>query len=295
LTVNTPEIEKLILEVRRALVLNSRKTVGRYGVMISGGPASGKTTAAKAAMRYVWAQYTKDLPDWRTSNRIPIVYVESPPSATGKSLIGRLAYFLGLPTERHDTLESMLARVIKVLKTAGTRLVVVDELHTLNWHSPGNGESIDVLKSLSNRVPATFIYSGVNIHTGALVSGATGSQIKSRFVLQKMTSFTTANLAEWKVWNGLVRNFEGQLALPAHPSGTLSNETALLHTLTCGSINRLSWLLTSAAVDLVLRGVNPRDEFITAPQLQEISLDLGADLEMLTPERKSTRGPIKVA
>jgi len=269
LVINTPSIAAIVLDVQRALVANRRKASGRFGVMISGASGMGKTTAALAAMRYAFSRYRAEVPQWESCGRLPIVYVEAPPSASGKAVISRFAQFLQLPVRNSDTLEALEAVVVAGLNAAGTRLVVVDELHNLSKTSPGNGQSVDVLKSLSNRIAATFVYSGINIHSGPLLSGERGQQIKSRYTPRVIRPFAIANADDWKIWHGLIRSFEKELCLLNHHPGDLAEHARYLFDNTSGSIGNLARWLTSAAADLVVQEITPEDERLGIEQLAQ--------------------------
>ncbi|MEJ1193161.1 TniB family NTP-binding protein [Pseudarthrobacter sp. CCNWLW207] len=278
LTITTPQLESVIRKVLRLILLNRSRSSGRAGLMISGESGTGKTTAAKAAMKYVYVRYRNDLPDFEALNRIPIVYVEVPPGSTGKALAAQFARFLGLPLHTRDTLEYLLHLVSSALTEVGTRLVVVDEIHNLHRRNPGNSESVDVLKSLSNQIPATFVYSGINIHQGHLLTDERGRQIAGRFGLERLGSFGIANPSQMNMWKLLIESFEQQLGLFNHRPGDLKELARYLHDRTQGSIGSLSHLLLGAAQGLIFAGTPPDQELITKEVLDEISLDIAAEM-----------------
>jgi len=270
LIVDTPQTFRINKATARAILLNR-------GLLISGPAAIGKTTAAIHAMRMAQNEYSRQFPHWRQQGKIPIVYVEAPPSATGRAVVKRFARFLGLPDRKKETLDSLQATVVSILRKAGTRLVVVDELHRLAKHSPGNGESVDVLRDLATALGATFIYAGVNIHVSDLLLGERGQQISERFALQSLTPFTGANTDDWADWDDIVRSFEEKIPLMSHKVGDLASQSRYLFDRTQGRINGLSDLLTGAAKLLIFQEVTAAEERITLELLDEIDLSVATE------------------
>lgn len=278
LTIRTPEIRSVIRKVVRLILLNGARNSGRCGLMISGESGTGKTTAAKAAMKYVYTRYRREQPEMERLGRIPIVYIEVPPGSTGKALASQFARFLGLPVQSRDTLEYLLHLVSNALAEAGTKLVVVDELHNLKRTNPGNSESVDVLKSLSNRIPATFVYVGINIHQGPFLAEERGRQVAGRFSLEQLENYGLANEAERNLWNTTVELFEQDLGLISHKPGDLADLAKYLHQRTRGSIGSLAHLLIGAAQMLIYIGSDPEDERITRKDLDDVALDIATEI-----------------
>jgi hypothetical protein len=278
LTITTPQIRSVILKVVHLILLNGARNSGRCGLMISGESGTGKTTAAKAAMRYVYARYRRDQPELETLGRVPVVYVEVPPGSTGKALASQFARFLGLPVLTRDTLEYLLHLVSAGLTEAGTKLVVVDELHNLKRTNPGNSESVDVLKSLSNRIPATFVYVGINIHEGPYLAEERGRQVAGRFSLEQLGNYGLANEAERNLWNVIIELFEERLGLISHQPGDLADSAKYLHERTRGSIGSLAHLLFGTAQILIFTGRAPENERITREDLDGVALDLATEI-----------------
>ncbi|WP_411720271.1 TniB family NTP-binding protein [Mycetocola sp.] len=275
-TIATHDLKDVSSQMRLTALRNRTRTIGRGGVMLSGYSAMGKTTAALTAMREVFAQYIAENPNWSEQNRLPVVYVEVPPTSSGKAMMGRFLEFLGVDGIKNWTLEQRTQAVVQILNKAGTRFVVVDEFHNLVAKSAGSQETANVLKGLSNSVPATFVYSGINIHRSDVLAGATGQQIASRFSPVLLESYSMATADDKKRWRGLIRAFEREMCLFNHPEGTLNSLSAYLYNRTQGAIGSLSRLLVSSAQLIILEGSGTETETITEERLASIPLDLRA-------------------
>lgn len=276
LTVATPQVQALIKSVRLAILGNRGRASGRTGVMVSGQSTVGKTTACIALMRRIHTQFKLQYPGSSGRGAIPVAYVEVPAGSSAKAMIGRFAHFYGLELPRRSSLEEILHAVVTVMRACSTQLVVVDELQNLSRVSQGNGESVDVLKSLSNQVSATFIYSGIDIHRGGLLAGERGNQISRRFTLLEMQRYGHATTEEVKTWNGIVMAFSSDLPLIAHDKRRLLKDAAWLHSRSGGNIGTLQRLLIGGSQLLILDG-DPAQETLTREYLETIPIDMAAE------------------
>ncbi|MGG5754190.1 AAA family ATPase [Zafaria sp. Z1313] len=236
----------------------------------------GKTTACIALMRSTHALFGLQHRDFAGRGAIPVAYVEVPAGSSAKAMIGRFAHFYGLELPGRSTLEEILKAVVTAMRTCSTQLVVVDELQNLSKLSQGNGESVDVLKSLSNQVPATFVYSGINVHQGGLLAGERGNQISRRFTLLEMQRYGHATAEETKAWNGIVMAFSNELPLLAHDKKALLKDAAWLHRRSGGNIGTLQRLLVGGAQLLILEG-DPAGETLTREYMEALPVDMAAE------------------
>lgn len=240
------------LRLTRAFQENRARNSGHAGVILSGNSSMGKTTTAKRLMRWVFEEYTKQVPEWEKFEHVPVMYVEVPSNSNGKSLLKEMAEFLGLPIHPRDSLADLRTKVVAGIRRARTQLIVVDELHMLSeGRSAGLGESVDLLKGLHNDLSATFLYAGIDVTTSNLMSGTRGQQLASRFSVLELKAYTWSDKEHRLAWRRLVKSFEAQLQLRDHPVGTLNAEAEYLWQRTGGSIGALSRLLTGTAIDLI--------------------------------------------
>ncbi|MFJ2161075.1 TniB family NTP-binding protein [Streptomyces sp. NPDC087856] len=250
---------------RRLIILNRGAVSARRGLLVSGPANTGKTIALTQL------GLAHELVDRRRhpgqDERIPVIYITVPPSATSRMIAAEFARFLGLPVTRSLNFTDLTEAVVGVCTTARTGLVLVDEIHNISLHTRTGAEASDTLKYFSERIPATFAYAGIDIESGGLLSGTRGDQIAGRF-----TSVITHQFPYDKEWKGLVAQMEETLLLHQHKRGTLARLDRFLHTRTGGMIGTLAHQIRGAAVDAILSGT----EKLSKSGLLAVDLDIAS-------------------
>ncbi|MCO6004033.1 TniB family NTP-binding protein [Actinoallomurus purpureus] len=277
--VKTSTVREVTHQGRLLMLLNQREIGARRGLIVSGAWATGKSTAIKQLGRThelrVRTQYPED-------DRIPVVYVTTPPKGSPRKLAAEFARFLGLPAivKPRYNVTDIADVVCQVLTDARTDLVIVDEIHNLNLGTSAGEDMSDHLKYFTEHLPATFVYAGINVEREGLFTGVRGKQIAARCVLTRTGSFPYKQ--EWK---DLVATFEQTLRLHDHTTGTLVGLSKYLHQRTSGVISSLSHLVRAAAIKAIL----DESEQITRQLLDTIQLDHAAEEAMPAPSRTRTR------
>jgi hypothetical protein len=250
---------------RRLVLLNKHAITARRGLIVSGPAGTGKTIAITQLGR---AHELLDQARHPTvTGRIPVLYITVPPAATARMIAAEFARFLGLPVWRTSNITDLIEAVVGVCTDTRTGLVLVDELHNISLTSRTGAEVADTLKYFSERIPATFVYAGIDIEHSNLLSGTRGQQIAGRFTL-----IPTAPFPYNTEWKGLVATLESTLLLHRHQPGTLTSLDRYLHDRTGGMIGALSHVIRGAAIDAILTGT----EAITKKSLAAIPLDHSA-------------------
>ena len=83
--------------------------------------------------------------------------------------------FLGLPITRGMNITDIIEAVVGVCTDTRTGLVLVDEVHNISLATRNGAEVADTLKYFSERIPATFVYAGIDIERSNLLSGTRGA------------------------------------------------------------------------------------------------------------------------
>lgn len=262
--VATSALRQVVHTGRRLMLLNRHAISARRGLIVSGAAGTGKTTAITQLGK------THELIDRQRhpgGDRIPVVYVTVPPAATPRMLAVEFARFLGLPITARANITEVIEAVCGVCCDTRTALVLVDEIHNLQLSTRNGAEVSDTPKYFSERIPATFVYAGVDVARAGLFAGTRGQQLAGRFGLIGTVAFPYQD--EWK---GLVATLEDALRLHRHRPGTLTRLDRYLHLRTGGMIGSLSHLLRGAAIEAVLAG----SEQLSRQLLDGVGLDHAA-------------------
>ncbi len=263
--VATSTVREVARQGRLLTLLNRREISARRGLIVSGLATTGKSTALKQLGRTHELMVRQRHPG---GDRIPVVYVTTPPKGSPRKLAMEFARFLGLPPIRraHNAADISDA-VCQVLIDARVDLVLVDEIHNLNLATSAGEDMSDHLKYFTEHLPATFVYAGIHVERSGLFTGVRGKQIAGRCVL-----VNTAPFPYQQEWSALVATLETALRLHHHRPGTLIGLDKYLHQRTGGMIGSLSHLIRAAALTAILDG----SEAITRDLLDPIPVDHAA-------------------
>jgi AAA domain len=274
--IETSTVRPITRQGRLLTLLNQRECGARRSMIVSGPWASGKTTTIKLLGKVHEQHVRRRYPG---QDRIPVVYITTPPKGSPRKLASEFANFLGLPTrQRHNTTDIADA-VCHVLTQARTELVIVDEIHNLNLASAAGEDMSDHLKYFSEHMPATFVYAGINVERSGLFTGVRGKQISGRSVLVRTDPFAFND--EWKA---LVASLEAALRLYKHRDGTLVRNAKYLYQRTGGSISSLSHLIRVTAITAILGG----EDAITHEALDAAIIDHASETKTSHPTKAAT-------
>lgn len=284
----TPTVQQVTLAGRRLMVLNRHQLSARRGLIVTGDAGTGKTTAITQLGKAHELALHRRQPNHEP--RLPVLYVTVPPAATPRMLAVEFARFLGLPLTTRSNITDVTEAVCAVLTDLSCDLVIVDELHNLNLATRAGAEASDQLKYFSERLPATFVYAGIDVERVGLFAGTRGRQIASRFTTITTKPFGYATTEQREQWQALVATLEATLRLRHHPANSLVSIAEHLHHRTGGMIGSLSHLIRGAAIDAIITGT----EKITKANLDAVRLDHAAEAHQAatrsTPAANSKTG-----
>src|SRR3954454_12118411 len=149
----------------------------------------------------------------------------------------------------------------------------VNEIHNLNLATRSGAEVSDQLKYFSERLPATFVYAGIDVDRGGLLAPPRATQTASRFPTITTAPFSYGTAEQRRDWQALIGTIEQTLRLRAHRPGALVRLADYLHQRTGGMIGSLSHLIRGAAVDAIVTG----EEKLTRAGLDAVRLDHAAE------------------
>jgi hypothetical protein len=270
LALQTPDLHKIVSTGRSLLLLNHRQHGARRGLLVSGAPTTGKSTAITQLGRAVELAHRRTHP--APDDGAPVVYLTMPPQATPKSLSIEVLKFLGAPYLARASQIELTRQACHLLADLGTRLILVDEIHNLNHHTRAGADASDHLKYLAENVAATFVYAGVDTARTGLFNDVRGRQLAGRFVPIHTQPFGYATTADRDQWTRLVDGFDTMLRLHRHRPGSVTRLAGHLYGRAAGSISSLSMVIRSAAITAIMDGT----ENITKTGLDAVPLDHAA-------------------
>jgi hypothetical protein len=162
----------------------------------------------------------------------------------------------------------------------------VDELHNLNLATRAGAEVSDQLKYFAERLPATFVYAGIDVEAAGLFAGTRGRQIAGRFTVVPAAPFGYGTTEQREQWRALVATMESTLRLPRHKPGSLVALDEYLYRRSAGMIGSLSQLIRGAAI----LAIEDRSEAITRDLLGVVPVDYAAERAATTRTLKPGRG-----
>ncbi|NYE39003.1 ATP-binding protein [Streptomyces fulvorobeus] len=270
-TIRTPAIHTLAAQVRTLMILGRhQQTTARPSLIVTGPAAAGKPTALLNVGRTCHLAHTRKNPPPPGSahTAVPVAYVLVPPGATAKTLITEFARYLGIPITARMTQTQITEAVCHTYTQAGIQLVMIDEIHRLNPRTTTGAQTADLLKDLSERLPATFVYAGINVTDTPLFTGTRGAQLAGRATLVDCGPLP-ARHGKREPFRDVITDIENHLDLQQHKAGTLPRHAPYLHQRTAGRIGSLTRLIRQAAITAIHAGT----ERITKTTLDTIRLD----------------------
>lgn len=236
-TVRTPAIDALATNVRTLMILGRHQTVtARPSLIVTGPAGAGKTTALLQVGRACHLAHTRRHGPAATDGQVPVAYVLVPPAASAKTLATEFARYLGIPVAAGMSQAQITGAVCHTYTAAGVQLVMIDEIHRLNPRTTTGAQSADLIKDLTERIGATFVYAGIDVTTTPLFTGVRGAQLAGRASLIDCAAFP-ARLGDEEPFRNLVNAMEGALDLRRHRTGTLPQLAPYLHQRTAGRID----------------------------------------------------------
>jgi Bacterial TniB protein len=194
--VGTSVLRQVVTTGRRLTLLNRHAISARCGLILSGAAGTGKTTAITQLGK---THEATDRARHPGRERIPVIYVAVPPAATPRMLAMEFARYLGVPIPSSANMTDVIEAVCCVAIDTSVSMVLVDEIHNMQLATRNGAEVCATLKYLSERIPATFVYAGIDLERQGLFTGIRGSQIVGRFTLIPTLPFPLAG--EWGAWS----------------------------------------------------------------------------------------------
>lgn len=255
-TIRTQQMDHAFSIIDQVMASNRRDGDRlKGGVAVDSPPGLGKTT--------IVASYGKDFHrrqirryGARTEDgnqRIPVVFVSLTANTTLKALNARIVQFFGHPAIDKVTSAKLASLAVDMVLSCGSRVIVIDDLHFVDFRHRAGTEISNHLKWLANELPVTFIYTGVGLaeksffNEGLYGESAALAQTARRTTLCPIQAFTTKTPAGAQAWCSMLRFLESHLNLADPREGMLVDHAGLIFERTQGHIASLATLIDRCA------------------------------------------------
>ncbi|MFI0766144.1 TniB family NTP-binding protein [Streptomyces sp. NPDC021218] len=270
-TVQTPALKKAVAVARRLWLASSPRSEGPLHLAIDGPGETGMTTV----LRQIGRVFEGIIRDQLTasSKRIPVIHINTPLAPSSKlDMSIPFAEFLGhkhtKDPESGQRSIDMTGPVCHVMKTCGTRLVLVDGIDRLD-----NSElrtAFDYFGYLTAECNVSFVYCGpgsreiVNDARRGKRPGPPGS---SGGIPTLAVHPIPYSADDYDLFHEVIKAFDQDLRLRKHNVGDLLKLAAHLHRRTGGYIKPLSYLICQAAQEAIETGTEAITEELLDNQL----------------------------
>ena len=253
----------------------------RGSVVIDAEPHLGKTTIAtryaRDFHRRVYRRYGPNTSEG--AQRLPVAFVSLTDGITLKGLNQKLLEFYKHPAARQRSRVELTSLAIDCVTSCDTRLVVIDELHFVDFAGRHGTEVSNHLKGLANELPVTFIYVGVGLRERRFFDeGMSGkdvvlAQTSRRATRCPVVPFSVTTDAGARAWTTLLATLEPHYKLAHARPGMLTGQAGLLYERTQGRIGSLTTLLDRACARAIATG----SEALDATLLASVPVDNAAE------------------
>lgn len=288
-----------------------RTPATRPGLMINGGGYQGKTETAcevAAAFEDQWLdlhdQFNPDAIPGTRDLVITVAYVQTPVTATPKSVCEAILDFYGADHPKRMTLPQLVHAVRTSLYDHGTRVLLLDDITRLRMHREADQDALDLIRSLMS-MHLTLALIGVGIPDSGLLSEGrraghgwsfpptatanhpeeVATQTARRFDLVELDPFRYDTPDTIAAWVTHLTGIEDQLRLFHARPGMLTDNAMpeYLFRRTNGIVGLLERLIEDGCT----RAIDTGAEHLSIDLLDEIDINLGGQ-----PGRDPTAGEI---
>lgn len=282
-TIRTPQLSQahsIIDQVMASARRDGDKLRG--SVVIDAPPGLGKTTiATRYARTFHRATYRRYGPTTEEGHqRLPVAFIPLSAGMTLKGLNAKILEFYGHPAAYRASTTRLGSLAVDCVVSCQTRMIVIDDLHFIDFKHRNGMEVSNHLKWLANEMPVTFVFVGVQLAAkrffdeGTLGEATAYAQTSRRATRCPVSPFRIDSDAAMSGWTSLLRSFEDHLVLAdAHP-GMLTDHAKEIYRRTQGRIASLTNLIDRACWIAITSGL----ERIDATVLEQVRVDNAGEL-----------------
>lgn len=212
--------------------------------------------------------------------RLPVAFIPLSAGMTLKGLNQKILEFYGHPAAGRASTTSLGALAVDCVLSCETRLIVIDELHFIDFRHRHGLEVSNHLKWLANEMPVTFVYVGIHLaekrffDDGLAGEQAVYAQTSRRATRCSLAPFSLDSDAAYRSWVKALRAFEAGIVLAGARPGMLTDHAREIFRRTQGNIGSLTNLIDRACYLAIVTGT----ETIDADILAAVTTDNAATL-----------------
>jgi Bacterial TniB protein len=212
--------------------------------------------------------------------RWPVCRVTLSGHPTMRDLNVSLLHFFAHPGVHRGNAADFARRALDTFLACEVRLLIVDDIHFLQWRAADGVKVSNHLKFIANEFPVTLILVGVGLtEAGLFCEGRSMREAILAQTARRTTKFTlerfeVSSAEGRKQWRAVLRAIEKRVVLTEHQQGTLAGElSGYLYERSSGYIGSLMTLINRATA----RAIRTGSEALTEDVLQETTIDVAAE------------------
>ncbi|MFV0460704.1 MAG: AAA family ATPase [Actinomycetales bacterium] len=280
-TVRTTQVATAFSVIDQVMASNRRDADRLRGsVVIDAAPGLGKTTIATRYAsdlhRRVHRRYGPLTEEGH--QRLPVAFISLSGGVTLKGLNQAILRFYAHPAAQRTTSSQLGTVAVDCVNSCHTQLVVIDDLHFVDFRHRNGMDVSNHLKGLANEMAATFMFVGVQLREKRLFDegrhgrDAAYAQISRRATRCEVAPFHISSDAGFRAWVDLITALEGHLKLRHGEPGMLTQHVRLLFT----PLKAISPRSPISSTETCYLAISTGIETITGDLLQTASIDNAA-------------------
>ncbi|MBB2923187.1 AAA family ATPase [Cellulomonas cellasea] len=262
-TVRTPQMLDALSVFEQVLASGRRDGDRQRGsIVVDADGGRGKTTTVTRFARDLHRRvYRREGPLTAEGHqRLPVAFIPLSAGMTLKGLNQKILEFYGHPAAAKSSTSSLGSLAVDCVLSCQTRLIVIDDLHFIDFKHRNGLDVSNHLKWLSNEMPVTFIYVGINLaekrffDDGLAGEQAVYAQTSRRATRCTLAPFNLDGDAAYQLWVKTLRAFEDGIVLADARPGMLTDEAREIFRRTQGNIASLTNLIDRACYLATMTG-----------------------------------------
>lgn len=195
---------------------------------------------------------------------MPVAFIPLSAGMTLKGLNQKILEFFGHPGAYRASTTALGALAVDCVLSCETRLIVIDDLHFIDFRHAHGMEVSNHLKWLANEMPVTFIYVGVQLAEKRFDEGMAGdqsafAQTSRRATRCPVAPFNLKSDAGHSAWVNALQAFEQGILLADARPGMLTDHARELFRRTQGHVASLTNLIDRACYLAIKTGTETID------------------------------------